>query len=951
MIAAGDSLFGAERFDSARVIWSHALREADQRRDSTTRVRALLALARVSWQTDDFPAAHRYADSALAVIDRRGMRGDVSTANRLLGLVALGEGRNADAVTYLERALDAARREANASDEARAAGNLGLAHTYTGDYARARTAHREARRAGRALGDAELEGKGLANEAMIDIWEGDASAAIARLDTARALYRRARFEVGEAKALGQLATAYELTGEEHRSFSALDTAIAIARRLGMAGEELDDLRLVAGLHLRLGDTRRALEVYRDAETRMRSAGLTGDLASLLRGEAEANMRLGNLTRADQQLSEALTRHTASGEPDGRLDDLLLGAEIDQRAGRAPRAAERLREARAVASKLDTRGSRIAVALTEAHLADLAGDSPTVLRALAAVAPDLEAGDYGAEWMREALASRAYARTGQLDSAVATGRRAVAAVERLRGDLASEALRSSYIVDRVDVYGDLVMSLLRLGRTSEAFVVADAARGRELLRHLTASDAASKSLGTAADLVEGERLLRRIDALVQRLRATERGSPRERGTLVSGPSASIVQSLDAARTEYEALMVRAARTGTRAFAVLGMRAPSVAEIQAALAPDEALLEYMVTSGELVTFVVTRRDFRVLRHALDGRSLTQRVWLLRDLWGKGRGDWRDGLPAAHALYRTLVAPAEEAGALAGSRRLIVVPLGVLSQVPFAALVDSSGAFLVRRYEVVHLPSAGSLSATRGEDARSAGQPTRGGTAFAPFPNELPATVTEATFFRTSAPGWTARVGADATEGALRRALATDVVVHVASHGVVNVRNPIFSRLELARPARATLDDDGRLEAHEILGLAIRTPLVFLSGCETGVNQGWSDDPVRGTGDLTLAQAVLAAGAPNVVMTLWRIDDAGAADFAGRFYRQLGTESAARALADAQRAMAHDPRYANPYYWAGYTLSGRGELPVSQSRTISSVSPSSPVAGTVSFTRSRP
>ena len=226
-----------------------------------------------------------------------------------------------------------------------------------------------------------------------------------------------------------------------------------------------------------------------------------------------------------------------------------------------------------------------------------------------------------------------------------------------------------------------------------------------------------------------------------------------------------------------------------------------------------------------------------------------------------------------------------------------------------------------------------------------------AFAPFPGELPATATEAALFRAAGSGWTARVGGEATEAALRRALATDAVVHVATHGVFNLRNPVFSRIELARAPGAILDDDGRLEVHEILGLMIRSPLVFLSGCETGVIQGWSDDPVRGTGDLALAQAVLAAGAPNVIMTLWRIDDAGAAELAGRFYRRLNATSVAGALADAQRQMAADPRYANPYYWAGYTLSGRGDLFRAQAGARPSVSSSSHLARTVSNTRNRP
>src|SRR4030095_13124493 len=109
----------------------------------------------------------------------------------------------------------------------------------------------------------------------------------------------------------------------------------------------------------------------------------------------------------------------------------------------------------------------------------------------------------------------------------------------------------------------------------------------------------------------------------------------------------------------------------------------------------------------------------------------------------------------------------------------------------------------------------------------------------------------------------------------------------------------------------DDDGRLELHEVLGLSVRSPLVFLSGCETGAGYEWTDDPIKGTAELTLAQAFLSAGASNVILTLWRIDDAGAGAFANNFYDELSKSGVALALAKAQRRMATDSRYGNPYY----------------------------------------
>jgi CHAT domain-containing protein len=149
----------------------------------------------------------------------------------------------------------------------------------------------------------------------------------------------------------------------------------------------------------------------------------------------------------------------------------------------------------------------------------------------------------------------------------------------------------------------------------------------------------------------------------------------------------------------------------------------------------------------------------------------------------------------------------------------------------------------------------------------------------------------------------------------------MLHIATHGVMNPRNPMFSRIELTA-GQGGPDDDGRLEVHEVLGLRIAAPFVFLSGCETGAGASWSTQFARGEDYATLAQAFLYAGARNVAATLWRIGDAGAAAFAERFYANLRTMAPPEALAAAQRELLHGSRYSSPYYWAGYQVIGDGE-----------------------------
>jgi len=922
MLAEGAALYAREEYDSARSAWTDALRRASTAHDSEAQAHLLTWLGKAAWRLGDLPQAQDRQEQALAIKMRLGMDEDLSDSYNALGLVVLSAGRNEEAGRLFESAIETARATGDLRGVGKASGNLALSYSYVGDP-RARSAHRVMRDAGRTLGDARMEANALANEAMLDTWEGDPRTSLGRLDSARTLYRRVGYDTGEENALGQMAAAFSLTGEFDRAFAAMDTALALARRLELKEEVIHDLLQIAELHSRVGDYRRAVRYYDQAEALLSETGLEGDHAAMLRGTAEAHLRLGNVARARSAAEAALRLHATAGEFPGQLDDLLLLAELDFRAGGRRQAAPRLREAERLARRLDTRGARIAVALAEARLADIGQASTEVLATLRRAQGDMSPGDYGAEWEASALAARAYARLGLLDSAAAAGRRAVSAVERLRGSLSSDALRDAYVADRAQVYGDLVLVLLRLGRVEEAFVVADGARSRELIRQVSAARATITSSAVPRELLEGDVLLRRIDELARRLRESERTRPQERGQPSDTADAAVTAELAAARSQYEDLVVQAAQASPRATIILGARPARLDEVRVALDPDEALVEYLIASDRLLIFTVTRAGLNVVQADLDGAALTQRVRLLRELWGAPSSTWQDGLVAARALHATLIAPLQRSGAIRGATRLLIIPHGILRQVPFAALQDpQSGRFLVQDVGILQMPSAAALTVLR-QRADSSRRWSGTATALAPFPVLLPATADEVAAVRASLPRTTILEGRQATEGSLRRALAGDGLVHVATHGILNAQSPMFSRLELAQGGSRP-EDDGRLEVHELLGLSIRSPLVFLSGCETGAALEWTDDPVLGTADLTIAQAALSAGAANVVVTLWRIDDAGAARFATRFYRKLERRDAVTALAVAQRDMAADPQWASPYYWAGYVLSGKGRLP---------------------------
>jgi len=414
------------------------------------------------------------------------------------------------------------------------------------------------------------------------------------------------------------------------------------------------------------------------------------------------------------------------------------------------------------------------------------------------------------------------------------------------------------------------------------------------------------------------LLSEIDRLVESIDDIEATPAGERTAAESRELGLLDDRLERARREYEGLLVHAAERNRDAAAFLGAARTDVAAVQAALAPRQRLIEYFVPpEGQAVVFLVSRDEVRAVRSPVSVQNLGSRVRLARELMIR---DDRPGERLDHvlgALHEALIEPLLQAGELSDVDELIVVPHQVLVYLPFAALRDrTTGRYLMQDFTLRVLPSAAALPVLAAREPGSQGQAAA---AFAPFPDRLPGTRRELEAVRTTGGSVERYTAARATERRVRRALAGSELVHVATHGVLNARNPMFSRLELSRANGGGPADDGRLEVHELLGLTIAARLVFLSGCETGVGAANSTAFAQGEDYTTLAQAFLHAGAGSVIATLWPVEDAGAAAFAERFYHHLTEAPPALALARAKRDLLADARYAAPYYWAPYQLAG--------------------------------
>jgi tetratricopeptide (TPR) repeat protein len=143
----------------------------------------------------------------------------------------------------------------------------------------------------------------------------------------------------------------------------------------------------------------------------------------------------------------------------------------------------------------------------------------------------------------------------------------------------------------------------------------------------------------------------------------------------------------------------------------------------------------------------------------------------------------------------------------------------------------------------------------------------------------------------------------------------IMHVASHAILDMREPESSFLALADRALTA----GSLYRSD---QGFRIDLVALSCCQTGLGYPHPDSAIG------LTNAFLVAGACSVLSTLWYVSDGATERFMSLFYHHLVRERSvtlSTALATVQRRFIDDPATSHPFYWAAFKLTGSDNNPL--------------------------
>ncbi len=391
---------------------------------------------------------------------------------------------------------------------------------------------------------------------------------------------------------------------------------------------------------------------------------------------------------------------------------------------------------------------------------------------------------------------------------------------------------------------------------------------------------------------------------------------------------------------------AQRTSSKLEQKLSPKPPSLKEIKAvAKNRDMTLVSYSIIEdkqgeeSQLYIWVVNPQgkvDFRQLDLAMikqefktsiasvssDSRQaaaggLDLRKPRLQDYVVSFRGDVRANslaerrkLSFPRDAYKLLIEPIKELLPEDPHELVVFIPQGSLFLVPFPALQNSAGEFLIEQHTIQIAPSIQTL-AMKELSAPIAQSPALIVGNPAPMPDSLTPLEGAETEAKAIAQilQTTPIIGQDATETIITEKMPQAKLIHLATHGLFDEHQGLQSSL-----AFSTTDNNGGfLTASEILDLELVADLVVLSACNTGRGK------ITGDGVVGLSRSFLLAGAQSTIVSLWYVPDQATSALMTNFYRQLQTNShQPQALRQAMLNTMEE--YPSPRDWAAFILVGQ-------------------------------
>jgi CHAT domain-containing protein/tetratricopeptide (TPR) repeat protein len=935
LLHRGAEALSAGEIPRAFETFTIANETAERTNDSATRVEALQALGHIETMRNDPAGASRHFESSLRLAESaRDERGQ-ARALEALGNSDRTSGNYTSAERRWTSALEIYQKLHDPSGQALMLNSLGNVRSLVGDYKGSTSRFEESKRIDEELGDTVGVSIALNNLGIDSRLQGKYDEALADFTSALELSRSAGDLSGVAYAFGNMGNVLSAEGNYLEALDAYQRSLASNEKLGNFESVTATLSGIGETYSILGDYPQALAYMERCYALAKKIGYKEGMAIALHNLGDVRSRQGDSRRALQYYEKSLTLDTEMGNPPGMAIDL---SDVGQsQAALSDTTAARHSFARALEIARQTK-DRETMALVLTNQAVLAGKANECVEGLAlaaeAVTIATEIGLRNPLWRAHLTLGQLERQAGRLEEARNEMAIAIGIVEELRRGIPGEEMAEEAFGEMVEPYHEMIGILVEQRDFGEAFEYAERAKGRVLLDVLRQG---RRNINGA--MTDAER-----SAEAGRLAQITRWNREVRDKLVSGDpqtedTAEVSAKLREARLSYEDFLTQLYATHPQLRIARGESSPILWSDLGALLEGEAdsLVEFVVTEEVTYLFVITRSaegriDLRVHTIRVGKRTLDHDVLRFRRLLADRSLGYS---PSARSLYDRLLRPA--AAQLEHSRTICIVPDGPLWALPFQALQRSAAHFLVDDAAVFYVPSLTVLremmarkrprtgplrllafgNPSIGSELTSGLQRVYRNASLAPIPEAETEVRQIASFYGKG--NSVVHVGRDAREDLLKKEAPGFDVLHLATHGILDNQSALYSRLLLATPT--TADEDGLLEAREIMQLDLHAGLAVLSACETARGRVGA-----GEGLIGMSWALFVAGCPTSVVSLWNVSSVSTTRLMIEFHRVLQSTTSraptrAGALRSAALVLRRNPRYRHPFYWAAFVVVGDG------------------------------
>jgi len=346
------------------------------------------------------------------------------------------------------------------------------------------------------------------------------------------------------------------------------------------------------------------------------------------------------------------------------------------------------------------------------------------------------------------------------------------------------------------------------------------------------------------------------------------------------------------------------SGSAVFSDPTRNVADLKQIQAVLPANTAMVVYHSNPLRTYAWVIRKDDIKSFTVPETRTSLEQKIRQFRVQIIQ-----RDNITASsQALYQLLIQPLS----IKKNENIVVVPHKALHFLPFQALQSSDG-FLIETNQIRQAPSASLLalkkpSAPLNKQFLGLGNPKLSSPQY-----DLPGAQTEVETIAQLFSAPRVYVREKATRKRVTEEAPSSQILHIAAHAEMDEVDPLYSRILLSQQGEKMKDKD--LEAKDIYHMDLHnTALVVLSACSSGLGNVTGGDEIIG-----FTRSFISAGASQVVVSLWDVEDNSTAALMKMFYQSAQKVDLATAMQQAQRTLLKDPQTRHPYFWAAFNLVG--------------------------------